>query len=712
MLAVSSVRIASNALEDEVQRRVLSSAELSGVAVHGELAGLAGLVESYAKRQRLVEALQAADRRKIASHLRELKTARPGIATTFIARMDGRLVEIVPATEPIVGDDFSFRDWYKGVTRTRRTYVSEANESQARGRPLVVAVTTLIREPSVGERSRRPIGILVAAYGLGEVQRLADSFAGSQGVELTVTDRRGTLLASPGSRADGLVSRRGDPVIAAALRGSRGVTTRKRAGRDELVAYEPVRGLGWAVAASVPKRSALAPVGRLRSAVYGAAGLLELALLAGLLVLVRNMRGRRRAEEAAERNRLDALQARQEAERARDEAERANHAKSEFLSRMSHELRTPLNSVLGFAQLLELGELRPDDRESVGQIMKAGNHLLELINEVLDIARIEAGRLSLSLEPVSVQETALQLLELVGPIAADRRIRLSANSVHEDVFVCADRQRLKQVLLNLLSNAVKYNREGGSVTVGIEDTDDRVRIVVADTGDGIAPEQLDRLFIPFDRLNAEGSSIEGTGLGLALAKGLAEAMGGQLGAESAVGEGSRFWIELDRALSQLSELRFADDEALPTLAGATQLKGTVLYIEDNLTNVKLVDRILGRFPDIELVVAMQGGLGLDLAGMHRPDLILLDLHLPNIGGEEVLAGLRADPRTAGVPVVILSADATPGRVDRLHAQGITDYLTKPLDLQRFVAVLNAHLGPAGSVNYHETVNQASTPIGR
>jgi PAS domain S-box-containing protein len=374
--------------------------------------------------------------------------------------------------------------------------------------------------------------------------------------------------------------------------------------------------------------------------------------------------------------------------RARLEAEAANRAKSEFLSRMSHELRTPLNAILGFAQLLELDARTQEERESVGRILKAGRHLLELINEVLDLSRIEAGRMALSIEPLAPAEVIQECLELMGSLAASRAVRLEFARPEEcRALVLADRQRLRQILLNLLSNAIKYNREGGRVTLSCQEAaGDMLRLSVSDTGPGIAPELLQRLFTPFDRLGAEATVAEGTGLGLALSKRLAEAMQGRLGVESEVGQGSTFWLELPQAEPPLS-LPPEEAEAAPAPEAALAEPRTVLYIEDNLSNLRLVERILARKTDFRLVAAMQGSLGLSLAREHRPDLILLDLHLPDAPGHEVLARLRADPLTQAIPVIVLSAEASPGQVQRLLAQGATAYLTKPLEVGRFLEVL-------------------------
>jgi signal transduction histidine kinase/ActR/RegA family two-component response regulator len=376
-----------------------------------------------------------------------------------------------------------------------------------------------------------------------------------------------------------------------------------------------------------------------------------------------------------------------ERRRAEDEADAASRAKSEFLSRMSHELRTPLNSVIGFGQLLEMDRLTEEQKEAVERILSAGRHLLGLINEVLEISRIEAGVLRMSLEPVPVAETIESAVSLVRPLADKRAIHLQVALPSLDRHVVADRQRLQQVLLNLLSNAVKYNREAGRIAVACADGAGRLTIQVTDTGHGVGPTELQRLFTPFERLGAETSGIEGTGLGLSLSRRLVEAMGGRLTMESQVGVGSTLTVDLAVALAPGAEV--AASAALE--AATPALGGTVLYVEDNLSNFRLVERVLQRRPEIKLLSALQGRLGLELARNHRPDLILLDLHLPDVPGLEVLRRLREMPATAGIPVVIVSADATPGQVKRLLESGATAYLTKPLDVRQFLDVVDRTL---------------------
>jgi PAS domain S-box-containing protein len=407
-------------------------------------------------------------------------------------------------------------------------------------------------------------------------------------------------------------------------------------------------------------------------------------------IAIRDERGEPRYLLGISEDITDRRVAERAASAARAEAERANQAKNEFLSRMSHELRTPLNAVIGFGQLLELDDMDPHQSEAVEQILKAGRHLLELINEVLDISRIESGNMSLSLEPVHLGSVLAEALLLIRPLADEAQVRLiTVPSDCEDVYVLADQQRLKQVLINLLSNAVKYNRRGGEVSVQCAAlAEGRNEVAIADTGQGMSDEQLGRLFAPFDRLGAERTDVEGTGLGLSLSKGLVEAMAGEISAESEPGIGSTMRVRLQGAEKPEAGETARDAASGPAHRPLREAR-TIVYMEDNLSSLKLVQRLLDRLPDVWLIPAMQGKLGIDLVRQHHPDLILLDLHLPDLHGREVLEQLKRDPATAMIPVVVLSADATPAQFERLRAAGAAGYLTKPIDVESLLDVVRA-----------------------
>jgi CheY-like chemotaxis protein len=385
----------------------------------------------------------------------------------------------------------------------------------------------------------------------------------------------------------------------------------------------------------------------------------------------------------------DSVEAERALQQAKVEAEMANVAKSQFMSRMSHELRTPLNSVLGFAQILQMELQSPSELEMIGYIVKSGGYLLELINEVLDISRVESGSMAVSLELVSIDPLVADCLASVAGDAFAAGVEI-INQCGTDRMVRADPQHLRQVVVNLLSNAIKFNHVGGTVTLECVEYLGRMRLLVSDTGPGVEPHLHERLFAPFDRLDADARGIEGTGLGLALSRGLMEAIGGSLGVESRPGAGSTFWLELPLATISTN---FAEGEL--DVTPSTEIDGsalaTVLYIEDNIGNVRLLERLLVHRPNIRMVTTLRGSRGLELALQHQPDLILLDVHMPDVSGFEVLEHLRGDERTASIPVVMLSADASHEQVQRFRDAGARDYLTKPLNLQNFLNQLDTYL---------------------
>jgi PAS domain S-box-containing protein len=402
------------------------------------------------------------------------------------------------------------------------------------------------------------------------------------------------------------------------------------------------------------------------------------------------------ARDVTERKRLDQVLQEKNAELdlARVVAEKANLAKSDFLSSMSHELRSPLNGILGFAQLLESETPPPTPRqqESIGQILEAGWHLLTLINQILDLAKIESGRMSLSPEAVSVEEVLLDCQGLVAGQAQQRGIRVAVPHFDVPFFMYADRTRLKQVVINLLTNAIKYNRARGQGEFRVASSaPGRIRVSVRDTGLGLSPERLAQLFQPFNRLGQEASGVEGTGIGLVMAKRLIELMDGTIGVESTVGVGSTFWFELAVA----AEPQFAEGGGAPGVAARQRVQRRqprlVLYVEDDLANLKLVERLIERRPDLKLISAVTGTAGIKLARSHRPEVILMDINLPDISGLDAMAVLHDDPATSHIPIVAVSANAMPHDLARGQQAGFFAYLTKPINVGEFTDTLNAAL---------------------
>jgi PAS domain S-box-containing protein len=412
--------------------------------------------------------------------------------------------------------------------------------------------------------------------------------------------------------------------------------------------------------------------------------------LKGVFAAARDITERKQFEQALQETNVELA-------KAKATAEKANLAKSDFLSSMSHELRTPLNGVLGFAQLMASATPPPsaEQQRAIDQILKGGWYLLDLINEILDLALIESGKVMMSFEAIALKAVFDDCRELLSPLAQQRGINLAFPDVDEQQHVHADRTRVKQVMINLLSNAIKYNKQGGSVTVSCSsDGVEQWRISVSDTGIGMSAEQLDQLFQPFNRLGQEGGSEEGAGIGLVVTRQLVSLMGGQVGAYSVVGEGSQFWVLLDKALAPPDH--DADDGAEPVVADMVEAhslaaRRTVLYVEDNPANVVLVEHLLARRNDVRLLTAINARLGIELAQAHLPDVILMDINLPGMNGYAALNVLRQTASTSRIPVLALSANAVPHDIEKGMAAGFLRYLTKPIRVAEFMAALDIAL---------------------
>ena len=758
LLTYFSLRLASDAVAGEVEARLESTSSLSATVVADELQHLLDLVDSYARQQTLARALDGgSDPETIRLQIRDLAQSDPSrLAIVFIARTDGRLVDIFPATPSIVGDDFSFRDWYRGLKATGRPYLSEAYVTQATGHDRVVAAATYVYAAD-----GRRIGILVAAYGPSHLQGVSDNLARAQNITVRITDQRGVLVAAPGGLRPGLTSVRRDPRVVAALAGRSGILELDTADGSRLSSFAPVHPFGWTITASVPSNTAFAAVGDLRATVLAIAAVLGLILAAAVFLLVRSLRARRLAEEEAQRQagitravleattdgialvddegraslsngtfvrfleamagrpvRLDESESlrsisaevaersvdpaayraaasaiREDLERvALDEiriaetrqafqrytapvtdaagdrlgrlivvrevtAEReAEQLKSDLLATVSHELRTPLTGILGFSELLVRQDTDPDTRDRYLQtIFTEAKRLTALINDFLDLQRLESGLFSVSLEPFDLRGVLAHTVELFSRQSEEHPCELTVPD--EPLVVIGEPERIAQVVSNLVSNAIKYSPAGGRVEVDARMVGGTVRVTVRDHGLGIPPDQQASVFQKFFRVTTtETHGIGGTGLGLALAKEIVETHTGRMGFESVHGRGSTFWFEL------------------PSGQRSNGGRGRVLDIEDNLATATLLGAQLseGGF-SVEVVTTAEEGLA--RAKANPPNVVCLDIRLAGeLDGWDALAELKAHAVTGSIPVVVCTGGNGRGRAAAL---GAADFLTKP-----------------------------------
>ena len=811
VMAVVTIHIANQALEEEAQGRIQASAHSASIAIEQELQRLSDFTVVLSERPELRRAIDSGDPAQIQWHLASLSDDFPSFSVAGVVDPEGKLLAVVPETPSALGQSYAHRDWYRGAVLTRGPYVSEVFRTDATGQPFVVAAA--IATPSRdGQPGHGPI--VVVAVTVAALQSYIEDYSRQQNLEIVLTDQAGTVVSADLGPPNRLAFADA-PSVDAALAGQSTLEVVETSEGRRHSYTTPISGLGWTVTTSAPTEDSTTLW--LRSVIIVLACVLAAMILAGLFILERVLQ--RRSETLAELARSEALldsvfdnipvmisvkdaetltylrinklteevmgkgrsevlgrtssevypqvadqqvgqqdQAvltsgrvvqirereivgpsgplfvnctkvplfdpdgslrhllsifedvtesladKKEIQKAIVEAERANAAKSEFLSRMSHELRTPLNAILGFGQLLELDDLSVDQKEYVGQIIRGGQHLLSLVNEILDLARIETGRLSLSLEPVDLEEIIHDSFGLMRPLAKQTGITLlDLATPNGQQLVRADQQRVKQVVINLISNAIKYNKPGGQVEVRcVADARGFVRLSITDNGPGIAPEDVDRIFNPFERLEAEHTQIEGSGLGLAFCKNVVEAMGGIIGVETAVDSGSTFWIELSLVTHptmpfKLDAVTNGGEEGGELAATDTTIPAVdVVCIDDISSNRQLIESLLASNPEASLRLAADGKEGLRLIADRRPDVVLLDLNLPGMTGKDVLRTLRNDPETRSIPVIVVSADATASRIEGLGRVRADDYIAKPVDIVTLARTLR-RLAPVSAV---------------
>jgi len=672
VLATLTLTKSEAAVRNEVEARLRLTTALSSALIAEQVKSIVLLIEGAARRPRLVQALADGDpdhfdHAEIDQQLQALQEYRHGRTTSGLLDLDG-ILRGAPGAPELRGQDFSDRGYFKGVVATGGTYVSEAFVSAVRARPFVVSIATYVRGLATGGQSLGPpLGVLAASVELGEVQEIVDNVAAVQGVNLWIADQKGHLVAAPGGRPTALL-----PMASAPIESVTTVPVGRLVGVDDhgeelLAVRQQVVPLGWTVFAAVPREQAYAGATAIRTTVLAIASPLGVIVCAGIFLLLRTQRRQWRAEAQL------AL--------ARDEARDASRQKSEFLANMSHELRTPLNAILGFSELMANEQADGDDRsvpsEWIDHIRTGGRHLLALINDVLDLSKVEAGRIELFPEPIELCTAIDEAVAALGPLLSDRKLRVTTTV--PPLTIPIDRIRFRQILNNLLSNAIKFTPTDGQIFINAHRAGDQVHVSVTDTGPGISPADQARVFTEFAQVGDVKLRTGGTGLGLPLARRLAQAHGGDITLQSEPGHGARFTLTLPAA-------PHARPEAPPDSAATTYPSGGILVIEGDTTASLSLRTRLERAGYL-VTLAATGEDGLAAARSCQPDLILLDLTLPSLDGRRVLQQLKDDPQLRHIPVAIINIDDDQ---EVGVALGAVDYFVKPVQHDALLGWLVHH----------------------